>query len=89
MRGVGWKTYMDQECHDKPGQGKGQGILVWLIFAPIIYIVSVGPVGALTKNSPNPTYRLVCAFYHPLVWLCDHTLLKQPIEVYANLWGVH
>ena len=58
-----------------------------IAFVPLLYILSIGPVGALTKNSS--AYSAVRRFYSPVRWLHDHTLLKRPLEAYVNLWGFH
>lgn len=61
----------------------------WIIALPLIYILSIGPVGALTKKSSPPTMQKVRMVYYPVIWLHDHTPLKKPLEIYANAWGWH
>ncbi len=53
----------------------------------IVYTLSVGPAAAITKKGwlSNSTFKLV---YAPILWLDDHTLLKNPIEAYVKLWGL-
>jgi hypothetical protein len=74
---------LDQEA--KPGPAT----FGWIVaIAPLLYLLSLGPVVALTKNKPPSTQNIVRAVYFPLIWLHNHTPLKKPIEAYARLWGV-
>jgi hypothetical protein len=52
----------------------------------VLYILSIGPVVAITKSNPG-TVTTVQAIYYPVRWLHEHTPLKRPIEVYASFWG--
>jgi hypothetical protein len=59
----------------------------WLAALPMLYVLSIGPVVMIADKaglSPRPFRK----FYAPVIWLHDHTVLKQPIEWYAELWGV-
>jgi hypothetical protein len=77
---------MDDESDPKSGP---TGWIILVAAAPLLYILSIGPVGALTKNKPTSTVNMVRKVYYPVIWLHDHTPLKGPIEAYANLWGFH
>ena len=52
----------------------------------VLYILSIGPVVAITKSNPG-TVATVQAIYYPVRWLHEHTPLKRPLEVYAGFWG--
>jgi len=55
---------------------------------PVLYVLSIGPVGTITKNKPH-SLAAVRTFYYPVRWLHDHTPLEEPLEVYAKLRGFH
>jgi hypothetical protein len=78
---------MNEGCEQELRSDKSS----WILFAacaPLVYLLSLGPVGAITKNMPK-TYAMVRRLYSPVRWLHDHTLLKKPLEAYVNLWGFH
>ena len=50
------------------------------------YVLSVGPVLALTRNHRSYV-SLDSAFYEPLEWLHRNTFLAEPLEWYVNFWG--
>ena len=77
---------MDDESEHKSGP---TGWIILVAAAPLLYILSIGPVGALTKNKATSTVNMVRKVYYPVVWLHDQIPLKGPIEAYANLWGFH
>jgi hypothetical protein len=69
-------------------EGSGRGGLTWvwvLVFVPVLYVLSIGPVIAITQN--KPAYSFVRNFYAPVIWLHNNTVLKGPLEMYAKLWG--
>ena len=78
---------MDREPEQQSGRG-GLGWVGMMVSATILYVLSLGPVGALTQHNAAAT-NIARAFYYPVVWLDNHTPLKVPIEAYCNLWGVH
>lgn len=64
-------------------------MLVLFVLFPVLYLLSIGPVGAATKSSKNDaTLIAVQNIYHPVFWLRDNTNLKRPLDAYARLWGV-
>jgi hypothetical protein len=78
------------EKHDESG---GAGTL-WLaaamalvlFFLPGIYVLSIGPVVAVVERA-DAGREVVQVIYAPVIWLHDHTALKEPLEAYARLWG--
>jgi hypothetical protein len=76
------------EGHEGESSRGGLGWALAVAFVPLLYVLSVGPVGAIAKNNTN-ALPAVRAFYSPVAWLHDHTLLQKPLEAYANLWGFH
>lgn len=64
-------------------------VAIGLLFAlPLVYILSVGPV-ALCCAKMHVDTEMVRQVYIPVIWLHDHTVLKKPLEMYLDLWGVH
>ena len=76
------------EGHEQESRRGGLSWVTLVAFVPVLYALSIGPVGAITKNKPNIPAALR-TFYYPLGWLHDHTPLEKPLEAYANLWGFH
>ncbi len=79
----------ETEAAETPDRDR-DGTPAWatlLAALPVLYVLSLGPVILLAKKSGLPQASLR-AFYAPLIWLHDHTLLKQPLEWYVGLWGV-
>jgi hypothetical protein len=79
---------MDQsiECQSN------RGVPGWILLSaalPFVYVLSIGPVGAITKSGSGTTLGNVRTFYAPVIWLHDRTPLKRPLEIYAALWGWH
>lgn len=57
-----------------------------LILLPVLYVLSIGPVAALsTRTGLNPDS--LRNFYGPVIWLHDNTPLKVPLEKWVELWG--
>ena len=74
---------------DKNQQGIGSFlILVGVILLPVLYVLSIGPV-AWSYEQMGWTPGMMRAFYLPVVWLHEHTFLKEPLEWYLRLFGVH
>jgi len=68
--------------------GSGLAWVAMIAAAAVVYVLSVGPIGALTKNNGAAT-NAARIFYSPVIWLLDKTPLQKPIAAYCNLWGVH
>jgi hypothetical protein len=73
---------------DEAKSSRGQTALVLVIGLAVLalYVLSVGPVGAVVEHSGfgEDAARV---FYAPLIWLHHNTVLKEPLEAYARLWG--
>jgi hypothetical protein len=61
-------------------------VLLMLLFAPVFYVLSIGPVVAMVQQT-GQSHDAVEAIYAPVIWLHDHTPLKEPLERYGELWG--
>lgn len=81
--------YSEHSGEEPQGNDASKGIPwpVFVVMLPLLYVLSIGPVGALTKSGSNNVLAWVRGIYAPVVWLHDHTLLKKPLEAYARLWG--
>lgn len=70
-------------------RGSSGWLILFVSVVPLLYVLSIGPVAAVvsrTKN--NQSMRLLERIYAPVIWLHDHTFLKEPLEAYVALWGV-
>jgi hypothetical protein len=79
----------DAEAKATPDRSR-ENMPCWALFLaalPLLYVLSMGPVALMAEKTRLPS-RPVKAFYTPLIWLHDHTFLKQPLEWYVGLWGV-
>lgn len=76
---------MNEEHEGKSGHGLW---FVALIAALCLYVLSIGPAAVIAKKtgSDGSIIRMV---YAPVIWLHDYTILRQPLEKYVEMWGVH
>jgi hypothetical protein len=79
---------MSQEREQPSGHG-GVTWVVLIVLILVLYVLSVGPVAAVCKATGKPPPSELRQFYYPVRWLHDNTSLKEPLEAYAKLWGVH
>lgn len=76
---------MSEEPKSRSGY-LGTGIFAVLC---LLYVLSIGPVGAAANNgafSPRTLTALVYV-YSPITWLHNHTILEEPLDAYTSLWG--
>jgi len=76
-------TEIDDDASDH-----GSAWLAWLVAMPIVYVLSIGPVGLIAKNHPGET-AILRKVYAPVIWLHENTPLRKPLEMYVGLFGVH
>lgn len=76
---------MSQDGEQRLGRS-GLALATLVAFVPVLYVLSIGPVVAITKGKPG-TVATVQAIYYPVRWLHEHTALKKPLEAYARFWG--
>lgn len=57
-----------------------------LLMAPVVYVLSFGPADYAMKCCNARGVKIVLTVYAPVVWLHDHTLLREPLEWYAAFW---
>ena len=78
------------EAEQTAGSRSSSGWLVtFVVVAPLLYVLSIGPVAALlSRTNSGVSVGTLRKIYAPVIWLHDHTLLKQPLEAYVELWGV-
>jgi hypothetical protein len=64
---------------------KSTGLIVGLIIIPMLYILSIGPVGFILQkyHINEEPFRII---YLPIAWLHQNTLLKEPLEWYVTLF---
>ncbi len=78
--------------NQSPESEASHGGWLWIalvLLLPVFYVLSIGPVGAYTKNKPPSTLNAARKFYAPVIWLHDNTPLEKPIRAYVELWGFH
>ncbi len=79
---------MAEAGQDIGSKGSSGWLLVFLFAVPLLYVLSIGPAVALIIRAQDQ--RIVRVFeriYAPVIWLHDHTLLKEPLEAYVESWG--
>ena len=80
----------DTETNLSPdSKGSSGWLVLFLIVAPLLYVLSIGPVAALVSRANNGLNAAsLRKIYAPVIWLHDHTIMKKPLEAYVQLWGV-
>jgi hypothetical protein len=72
--------------HLRPNPSAAVGLFALLLAVPILYVLSMGPVVAISEKTGRGG-EAVKTFYAPIIWLHNHTILAKPLEWYAALWG--
>ena len=76
---------------DQSADSKGSSgwLIIFVVAVPLLYVLSIGPVAAVASRKQNSqSLDLLRKVYAPVIWLHDHTILKEPLEAYVELWGV-
>lgn len=60
-------------------------VIAVVIGLPLIYILSVGPAIVIVVKVPK-LREPVHTVYAPMIWLHDHTSLKQTMDPYLAFW---
>ena len=60
--------------------------LLFVLLLPFLYVLSIGPVVAISEKTGRG-HHAVEVVYAPVIWLHEHTFLKEPLERYAEVWG--
>ena len=81
---ITWKPMSD----DTSRNSNSTAIMVLMIVLPLLYGFSIGPAIYFTeKFHPSASIeKPLKAFYAPVLWLHEHTFLKQPLESYERFW---
>lgn len=70
-------------------KGSSGWLIIFVVAIPLLYVLSIGPVAAVVSRSQNTqSMNLFGKVYAPVIWLHEHTILKEPLEAYVELWGV-
>jgi hypothetical protein len=74
------------ETEEKKSRGLGRYV-DWAFVSVIVYVLSSGPVLALSyyEGMHHPAL-VVWEVYYPLLWAHDHTPLHKPLGMYWHLW---
>ena len=76
---------MSEEANDK-GRSSGWGTWAALLLATLLlYVLSVGPA-ALVIEKTGAGDAVAGVVYAPLIWLRDHTALREPMDDYVVFW---
>ena len=62
-------------------------VIACLFALVLVYILSMGPVALCCEKMHGEPIALR-QFYLPVIWLHEHTVLRRPLEMYLELWGV-
>ncbi len=78
----------DDETDRSRQSSNASGIVAMLVALPLLYTLSIGPFAFILNKYPSlaPMEKYAGAFYAPVLWLHDHTSLKQPIASYTQWW---
>jgi hypothetical protein len=79
---------MSEEREDQSSSRKFSAAVAILLAVPLLYVLSVGPVEAVSQKIPS-SRGAVRQFYAPVIWLRNNTTLQKPLDLYVGLWGVH
>lgn len=80
---------MAEPDHSSDSKGSSNSVVTFLAVVPLLYVLSIGPAAAWVSRSNNGLGAdVLTKVYAPVIWLHDHTVLKEPLEAYVELWGV-
>lgn len=79
---------MDEE-QEQDSKRSSSALLIWLVAVPLLYVLSIGPVGTIAVESHLISLNLVQTFYAPVIWLRNNTPMRGPLDWYGHLWGLH
>jgi hypothetical protein len=80
---------MAETDQNPESKGSSGWFPVFVLVAPLLYVLSIGPVVAIAeRTNSTQSLELLKIVYAPVIWLHDHTFLKEPLEAYVALWGV-
>ncbi|MCA9114457.1 MAG: hypothetical protein KDA79_05185 [Planctomycetaceae bacterium] len=84
------------DSHHNSGTSAGRTstfLLLGIVLLPLLYVLSVGPVAVLARNSllgpeEGPLYQSLVVFYTPLEWCVQYEIpvVAPTLEWYVNLW---
>jgi len=80
---------MNNDDGDSSRQNSSSSAIGALLVAlPLLYAFSMGPVAFLVEkyHVMSSMGAPVRTFYMPMIWLHEHTSLKQPLESYVKWW---
>jgi len=82
----------DERAPERPADAGDGGAGGWMsnallavVFLVVLYVLSIGPVAGVATRRDWDVDRWM-AFYRPVIWLHDHTVLKEPLEWYVHLF---
>lgn len=73
------------EENKNQSHGRAWVVITLAIALPLLYVLSVGPAVAISNKCPKCGV-VFQEFYFPLVWLDDHTVFREPLDAYIELW---
>ena len=74
---------MDNHQQDK---GPRTGLIVFVLFLPALYFLSIGPAAVLYTKGPSEVKTLIEYVYKPLEMLCEFPWFEHLVEKYVGLW---
>lgn len=78
---------MDQEPKKKSENWGCAVVIVFLVFIPMLYVLSIGPAVMIVDQYPKIiSNKTAETFYFPVIWLHRHTFLSEPLDAYVKFW---
>ena len=72
-----------------PEEEKRSQLGSWLmavVVCLLLYLLSIGPMWGLAIKGKITFGTPLVWFYKPITWLDNHTVLREPIKRYLELW---
>ncbi|WP_395739689.1 hypothetical protein [Prosthecobacter sp.] len=79
---------MNDEPDNSRPSSSSSAILALVVALPLLYVLSIGPAAYLMSKfrAGQGVEDAASAVYAPILWLHEHTPMKQPIESYIDWW---
>jgi hypothetical protein len=62
------------------------GWTLGLLAVPVAYVLTYAPISMLVANPWEQPPGWLRYYAGPMIWLCQHTPLEEPLSRYAHWW---